>query len=293
MTNVDALKNLAAKLCGVNVSEIQGETIFEILRYIAINYCGIVDGNIQKTTNAEMLQLIAETANFSGGSIEPLKSIVEGSVTELTLPEGITKIRDMMFCDSISLTKVTLPESLETIGEAAFADSPYLAEINIGKNINHIGVRAVFGTAFFDNANENRVANFFVYLGKYLLKSNLETVTNQFATTLNIPKGTKIIANEALSDETKIAGGVVIPLSVTHIGAAAFFGSENMKQVYICGTPEEIGESTFYGCKSLQFIRVPWHEGEVAGAPWGAPDTTQIEYGCDMTSYENDNPNSV
>ena len=44
------------------------------------------------------------------------------------------------------------------------------------------------------------------------------------------------------------------------------------------GTPENIGASAFAGCNNLTTINVPWAEGAVANAPWGATNAT-INYG--------------
>lgn len=38
MTNVEALKNLAAVVCGVDVSSVKGTTTAEVIQFIADNY---------------------------------------------------------------------------------------------------------------------------------------------------------------------------------------------------------------------------------------------------------------
>ena len=38
MTNVEALKQLAAKMCGVEVTAVTGDTIAEVIMFIANNY---------------------------------------------------------------------------------------------------------------------------------------------------------------------------------------------------------------------------------------------------------------
>lgn len=35
-----------------------------------------------------------------------------------------------------------------------------------------------------------------------------------------------------------------------------------------------IANNTFSGCNNLKVINVPWAEGEVANAPWGATNAT-------------------
>lgn len=38
MTNIEALKNLAAVVCGVEVTAVTGTTIAEVIQFIADNY---------------------------------------------------------------------------------------------------------------------------------------------------------------------------------------------------------------------------------------------------------------
>lgn len=42
------------------------------------------------------------------------------------------------------------------------------------------------------------------------------------------------------------------------------------------GKPNSIYTSAFSGCTNLTTIRVPWAEGEVSGAPFGATNATLI-----------------
>ena len=40
------------------------------------------------------------------------------------------------------------------------------------------------------------------------------------------------------------------------------------------GTPETISKTAFRYCDNLTTINVPWAEGAVANAPWGATNAT-------------------
>lgn len=53
----------------------------------------------------------------------------------------------------------------------------------------------------------------------------------------------------------------------------AFYGCTNLKTVRFLGTPT-LAQSIFGGCTKLTDIYVPWSQGTVAGAPWGAPNAT-------------------
>lgn len=61
----------------------------------------------------------------------------------------------------------------------------------------------------------------------------------------------------------------------------AFANCWNLKTVTFRGRPEyptDISEKTFDNCPNLTTINVPWSEGTVSGAPWGATNAT-INYG--------------
>jgi hypothetical protein len=47
------------------------------------------------------------------------------------------------------------------------------------------------------------------------------------------------------------------------------------------GTPTNIATDAFYNCRNLLDIYVPWAEGEVANAPWGATNAT-IHYNSEV-----------
>ena len=65
---------------------------------------------------------------------------------------------------------------------------------------------------------------------------------------------------------------------ITNIGDGAFSNCSSLVSLTFEGTPESIGGSAFYGCSNLTTINVPWADGAVANAPWGATNAT-ITYG--------------
>lgn len=61
-----------------------------------------------------------------------------------------------------------------------------------------------------------------------------------------------------------------IPKGVQYIEGAAFFGCTGLTSVTFKGTPKSISDTTFGECDNLTEIKVPWAEGAVKNAPWGA-----------------------
>jgi hypothetical protein len=67
---------------------------------------------------------------------------------------------------------------------------------------------------------------------------------------------------------------VEIGEGIKTIGSRAFFLCESLEGVDIYGHPDNIAGDAFMYCVNLVDINVPWSEGEVDGAPWGATNAT-------------------
>ncbi len=69
-----------------------------------------------------------------------------------------------------------------------------------------------------------------------------------------------------------------IPSGVTAIGGKAFKGCTGIQELTFLGTPDSIGVDAFTGT-SIRVLNVPWSDGQVANAPWGATAAI-ISYDC-------------
>ena len=69
-----------------------------------------------------------------------------------------------------------------------------------------------------------------------------------------------------------------IPANCVSIETKAFNGDTSLTSVTFLGTPNRINNTAFQGCTALTNIYVPWAEGAVEGAPWGATSAT-VHYG--------------
>ena len=65
-----------------------------------------------------------------------------------------------------------------------------------------------------------------------------------------------------------------IPAGVTDISYSAFGYCTGLTELTFMGTPTSIAPDAFDGCENLTTINVPWAEGAVANAPWGATNAT-------------------
>ena len=68
---------------------------------------------------------------------------------------------------------------------------------------------------------------------------------------------------------------VILPTTTTGIYDYAFYECANLESVTITNTGYSfINPNAFEGCDKLATINVPWAEGEVNYAPWGATNAT-------------------
>lgn len=65
-----------------------------------------------------------------------------------------------------------------------------------------------------------------------------------------------------------------IPSGVNFIGDYAFNCCNALTEITFMGKPSTISGTAFNACANLTTINVPWAEGEVANAPWGATNAT-------------------
>ena len=65
-----------------------------------------------------------------------------------------------------------------------------------------------------------------------------------------------------------------LPSGITNIGNYAFQSCSSLASLTFEGKPTSISNSAFRSCTNLTTINVPWAEGEVANAPWGATNAT-------------------
>ena len=90
---------------------------------------------------------------------------------------------------------------------------------------------------------------------------------------VELPSNLQTIAGTAFQQ----CYGLVItrmPASVQKIEGSAFYACTAITSLTFDGTPTSIAADAFSKCNNLAVINVPWEEGAVADAPWGAPIAT-------------------
>ena len=89
----------------------------------------------------------------------------------------------------------------------------------------------------------------------------------------SLPSGITSIGVSAFRNCSNLAL-TSLPSGITSIGNGAFRNCSSLVSLTFEGTPKRISDSTFINCNNLTTINVPWAEGAVANAPWGAQNAT-------------------
>lgn len=154
---------------------------------------------------------------------------------------GYTTIPPLQFTNQQYLMFVTLPSEVVTIGHKAFNGCSSLALTSLPSGVTNIGNNAF--------ANCSKLA------------------------LTELPSGVTSIDDYAFYYCTSLAL-TSLPSGVTNIGDAVFYNCSNLTSIVFEGTPTSIASNAFAACLNLTDIKVPWAEGTVAGAPWGATNAT-------------------
>ena len=178
-----------------------------------------------------------------GGSGEDFKGVIERTATNLTLPSGLTKIGDYAFFRYKNLVLTMLPNGVTSIGNSAFDSCTNLALTSLPNGLTSIDT---FAFSICTNLALTSLPNGLTSIGRYAF----QRCTNLALTSL--------------------------PDTLTDIADYAFSGCTGLTEITFKVKPNHIYTSIFERCTNLTTIRVPWAEGEVFGAPFGATNATLI-----------------
>ena len=177
---------------------------------------------------------------------------------------GHTSVVDKAFYNDKTLSITSLPACIESIGNLAFAGCTNLALTSLPSRLTSIGEFAFSGcTKLALTSLPSRLTS--------ISANAFEDCTNLALTSL--PSRLTSIGEFAFSGCTKLAL-TSLPSGITSIGNYAFQGCTGLTSITFTGKPTTISSSAFEGCTNLTTINVPWAEGEVANAPWGATNAT-------------------
>ena len=191
-------------------------------------------------------------------------------ITDITISEGISFIKDGAFAGCSGLSAVTLPESLTSIGDGVFAGCTLLEQISIPDGITEIGNYSFFSCESLTEVN--------LPAGLTLIDEGAFFGCSAL-TGIELPEGLNEIGDYSFLSCTSLTS-VQIPETVTLIGKMAFAGCTALNQIVIPASVEEIKTSAFEECSNLDKVYFSSSEPPSAGENLfaGCPETLVICY---------------
>lgn len=209
-------------------------------------------GTSDPLTLEEMTAAVQSISGTAENSIRYVTTDTEGFPTEIDASTLKTLAR-CQFCAAVDaynsdyplyskLTKLTLSDEVTEFPSTCFYRCVSLSELTWPKALTTIGR----------------------YCFSYCNKLNV-----------SLPEGITIIEPYAFSSMNNTGfTSLTLPASLTTLRANAFRSNTALTTVTFLGTPTTVAASVFNDCTALTDVYVPWAEGEVSGAPWGASNAT-------------------
>ena len=163
------------------------------------------------------------------------------TVTEVTIPNTVTAIKDYTFYYCWPLKTITIPEGVTSIGDEAFYNCG-ITSITIPEGVTSIG----------DNAFEECAGLKTITIPESVTSIGDNAFYNCGITSITIPEGVTSIGNSVFCGCQKLTS-ITIPENsrLTSIGDYAFYGCQKLTSITIPEGVTSIGQAAFYECNML------------------------------------------
>ena len=181
------------------------------------------------------------------------------------LDAELTSVADAIRTKSGTTGKLTFPDGfVSAVEEIQTESSPKIQPLSITENGTYEAPDGVDG---YSPVTVNVAASGGSDDGSF------KDVIERTAVNPTLPSDLTSIGENAFYKFTNLAL-TSLPDGVTSIGAYAFRDCTKLTKLTFKGKPSSITSNAFNGCTNLLTINVPWAEGEVENAPWGATKAT-------------------
>ena len=202
-------------------------------------------GNTKSMTIDEMPTYINGIKVDDGSFV----GLITGTMKHVDIPQGVTEIRPYAFYKFEKLSTVSIPDSITTVGMGAFRDCAILQAVVLGNNVTNIGSSVFTGCKC---------------LLSFIIPDSVTSVGSSGFGDGVFAQCTSLRTKKKKKNVDKLSGPM-------------FYGCSALRTVVFRGTPSITslsGAYPFYQLSGITDIYVPWSEGAVSGAPWGATNAT-------------------
>ena len=206
-------------------------------------------------------------------SVEGLTPYGQSNCTEITIPEGVTRIRHRAFEDCTNLTSITLSSSVTEIESYAFDDCTGLTSITIPDGVTSIEDYTFSGCTSLTDVTYTGTVEKWYALG-YVMPSTADITCADGKAVFKIQKSTNgNTVNVSVKGLTPYGQSncteITIPEGVTEIGKVAFECCFDLTKITIPTSVTSIGEFAFCYCTGLTNITIPDNVKEIGYGAFG------------------------
>lgn len=158
------------------------------------------------------------------------------AVTSVKIPSGVKNIGAFAFANCSLLTAVNIPEGTEFIGDYAFAACA-VNSLVLPSTLAYIGEGAFGNCGNLANLTVSAQNSYYTVIAGILYDKNVTKLISFPAGLFTAPS--------------------VLPVSLTEIGPAAFFGNFNLNTIILPENVTAIGNRAFAYCGSLTAVELP------------------------------------
>ena len=205
------------------------------------------------------------------------------AIESVTLPIGVSVIRENAFLDCVNLKAVVLPARLETIEDGAFWGCTALEEVEIPDSLAELGENC-FESVTLLTGSENSLAEAYAKSQgmtygisktaesaerdlaqdyQYVIRNGEAIITSYLGTDAEvfIPDKlggcpVRVIAENAFSSRYE-PERIVVPEGVRELERTSFRFCTALREIQLPSTLHTIGDNAFYRCEALEEIVIP------------------------------------
>ena len=191
---------------------------------------------------------LGETPITLPGYFDMLKQVIEGTIVNANIPEGITKIKESLFTNLSSLQSIKIPSTVTEIGYKAFYECSQVTSLDLS---NDTSLTSIAGYAFsYCGFKTVTLPSSIRFIGNNAFDHCFDLTTVTYPETIS---DDNIIQGYVFANCSKLAN-VTLPTNLREIGDHEFYGCTSLTTITIPNGVSVVNQYAFSGCTALTTI---------------------------------------